>query len=83
MIKHRMRCFVVFSSLIFDKTEESVSVQSYKMTVQDMDIPYPSQHTLSGNHQPASEMPSKCFRCCIANKGRKEGGGGGGGWGPA
>ena len=38
------------------------------MTVQDMDIPYPSQHTMSGNHRPASEMPFKCFRCCIAKK---------------
>ena len=46
-------------------------------------------HTLSmsSNHRPASEMPFKCFRCCIAKKnGRKEGGGGcvcvggGGGW---
>ena len=51
-----------------------------------MDIPYPSQHTMSSNHQPASEMPFKCFRCGIA-KGRKEygergsvaGEGGGGG----
>ena len=24
------------------------------------------QHTTSGNHRPASEMPFKCFRCCIA-----------------
>ena len=38
------------------------------MTVQDMGIPYPSQHTMSGNHRPASEMPFKCFRCCIAKK---------------
>ena len=51
-----------------------------------MDIPYPSQHTMSGNHRPASEMPFKCFRCCIAKKkerkaGGREGvtGGGGGG----
>ena len=39
-----------------------------------MDIPYPSLHTMSSNHRPASEMPFKCFRCCIA---KKEGGGGG------
>ena len=48
------------------------------MTVQDMDIPYPSQHTMSGNHQPASEMPFKCFRCCIAKKEERKAGGGGG-----
>ena len=40
-----------------------------------MDIPYPSQHTMSSNHRPTSEMPFKCFRCCIA---KREGGGGGG-----
>ena len=51
-----------------------------------MDIPYPSQHTMSSNHWPASEMPFKCFRCSIA---KKEGGGGcvcvggGGSWRPA
>ena len=39
-----------------------------------MDIPYPSLHTMSSNHRPASEMPFKCFRCCIA---KREGGGGG------
>ena len=39
-----------------------------------MDIPYPSLHTMSSNHRPSSEMPFKCFRCCIA---KKEGGGGG------
>ena len=39
-----------------------------------MDIPYPSRHTMSSNHQPTSEMPFKCFRCCIA---KREGGGGG------
>ena len=33
-----------------------------------MDIPYPSQHTMSSNHRPASEMPFKCFRCGIAKK---------------
>ena len=51
-----------------------------------MDIPYPSQHTMSSNHRPASEMPFKCYRCCIAkNEERKAGegvcvyGGGGGG----
>ena len=48
------------------------------MTVQDMDIPYPSQHTLSGNHRPASEMPFKMFRCCIAKKEERKAGGGGG-----
>ena len=48
------------------------------MTVQDMDIPYPSQHTMSGNHRPASEMPFKCFRCCIAKKEEKKVGEGGG-----
>ena len=37
-----------------------------------MDIPYPSLHTMSSNHRVASEMPLKCFRCCIA---KKEGGG--------
>ena len=31
-----------------------------------MDIPYPSQHTMSSNHRPASEMTFKCFRCGIA-----------------
>ena len=54
-----------------------------------MDIPYPSQLTMSSNHLPAREMPFKCFRCCIAKKkkGRRGegvfvcvGGGGGGGW---
>ena len=49
------------------------------MTVQDMDITYPSQHTMSGNHRPASEMPFKCFRCCIAKKEEKKVGEGGGG----
>ena len=44
------------------------------MTVQDMDIPYPSQHTLSGNHRPASEMPFKMFLMLHSKKGRKEGG---------
>ena len=39
-----------------------------------MDIPYPSQHTMSRNHRPASEMPFKCFRCSCKN-GKKEGGG--------
>ena len=43
-----------------------------------MDIPYPSQHTMSSNHRRTSEMPFKCFRYCIA---KKEGGGGGGGVG--
>ena len=38
------------------------------MLVQDMDIPYHSQHTMSRNHRPASEVPFK--------NGRKEGGGG-------
>ena len=59
-----------------------VSVQSYKM-VQDTDILYPSQHIMSSNHQPASEMPFKCFRCCIAKKEEREAGKGvcgGGGW---
>ena len=42
------------------------------MAVQDMDIPYPSQHTMSSNHLPASEMPFKCFRCRIAKKEKKE-----------
>ena len=54
-----------------------------------MDIPYPSQHTISSNHRPASEMPFKCFRCCIAIKEERKagegvcvwGGGGGGGGG--
>ena len=23
---------------------------------------------MSGNHRPASEMPFKCFRCCIAKR---------------
>ena len=55
------------------------------MAVQDIDIPYPSQHTMSSNHRPASDMPFKCFRCSIA---KKEGGEcvcvwGGGGWRPA
>ena len=49
------------------------------MTVQDMDIPFPSQHTLSGNHRPASEMPFKMFQMLHSKKGRKEGRGGGGG----
>ena len=56
------------------------------MTVQDMDIPNPSQHTMSGNHRPVSEMPFKCFRCCIAKKKERkagEGGGEGGGGGLA
>ena len=39
-----------------------------------MDIPYPSQHTMSSNHRPTDEMPFKCFRCCIAE--REDGGGG-------
>ena len=51
-----------------------------------MDIPYPSQHTMSSNHRPASEMPFKCFRCGIAKKEERStergvvwrGGGGGG-----
>ena len=51
------------------------------MTVQDMDIPYPCQHTLSGNHRPASEMPFKMFSMLHSKKGRKEGGRGGGGVG--
>ena len=51
------------------------------MAVQDMDKPYPSQDTLSGNHRPASEMPIKCFRCCIAKKKERVCGGGGGGVG--
>ena len=38
------------------------------MAVQDMDIPYPSQHTMSRNHRHVSEMPFKCFRCGIAKK---------------
>ena len=52
-----------------------------------MDIPYPSQHTMSSNHRPASEMPLKCFRCCIAIKEERKAGegvcvwGGGGGVG--
>ena len=54
------------------------------MAVQDIDIPYPSQHTMSSNHRPASEMPFKCFRCCIAKKEEWKAGGGGcvcvGGW---
>ena len=48
------------------------------MTVQDMDIPYPSQHTLSGNHRFASEVPFKCFRCCIAKEEERNAGKGGG-----
>ena len=32
---------------------------------------------MSSNHRPTSEMPFKCFRCCIA---KKEGGGGVGNW---
>ena len=39
-----------------------------------MDIPYPSQHTMSSNHQPASEMPFKCFRFCIAKKEERKAG---------
>ena len=46
------------------------------MTVHDMDIPYPSQHTLSGNHRPASDMPFKMFRCCIAKREERKAGGG-------
>ena len=51
------------------------------MTVQDIEISYPNQHTMSGNHRPASEMPFKCFRCCIAKKEEKKAGGGGEGGG--
>ena len=43
-----------------------------------MDIPYPRQHTLLGNHWPASEMPFQCFRCCIAKKEERNAEGGGG-----
>ena len=51
------------------------------MALQDMNIPYPSQHTMLSNHRPASEMPFKCFRCCIAKKEeRKAGEGCGRGW---
>ena len=56
--------------------------------VQDMDIPYPSQHTMSRNHRPASEMPLKCFIYCIAETEERKagegvcvwGGGGVGDW---
>ena len=44
------------------------------MTVKDMDKTYPSQHTLSGNHRPASEMPFKMFQMLHSKNGRKEGG---------
>ena len=49
-----------------------------------MDIPYPSQHTMSSNHRHASEMPFKFFRCCKAKKDERKAGegvcvGGGGG----
>ena len=59
------------------------------MAVQDVDIPYPSQHTMSSNHRPASKMSFKRFRCGIAKKEERntEGGvvwrRGGGGWRPA
>ena len=43
-----------------------------------MDIPYPSQHTMSGNNRPAGEMPFECFRCCIAKKEERKAAGGGG-----
>ena len=54
-----------------------------------MDIPYPSQHTMSSNHRPASEMSFECLRCCITKKEKRKaggrcvcvGGGGGGGVG--
>ena len=39
-----------------------------------MDIPYPSQHTMSSNHRHASEMPFKCFRCCKAKKEERKAG---------
>ena len=51
------------------------------MTVQDMDIPFPSRHAMSGNHWPAGEMQFKCFKCCIAKKEERNAGGGGGGGG--
>ena len=38
-------------------------------------------YTMSGNHRPASEMPFKCFRCCIAKQEDNKAGGGGGGGG--
>ena len=44
------------------------------MAKQDMDIPYPSQHTMSSNHRPASKMPFKWFRCCIAKKEERKAG---------
>ena len=65
-------------NVLQNRSLESVSVQSYKMAVKDMDIPYPSQHTMSGNRRPTSEMPFKCFRCCIAKKEERKKGGGGG-----
>ena len=55
-----------------------------------MDIPYPSQHTMSSNDPPASEMSFERLRCCITKKEERKagggcvcvcGGGGGGGWG--
>ena len=46
-----------------------------------MDLPYPSQHTMSSNHRSASKMPFKCFRCCIAKKEERKAGEGVVGWG--
>ena len=31
-------------------------------------------HTMSSNHRSASEMPFKCFRCCIAIKEERKAG---------
>ena len=39
-----------------------------------MDIPYPSQKTMSSNHRSDSEMLFKCFRCCIAKKEERKAG---------
>ena len=39
-----------------------------------MDIPYPSQHTMSSNHWHASEMPFNFFRCCKAKKEERKAG---------
>ena len=39
-----------------------------------MDIPYPSQHTMSSNNRHASEMPFKFFRCFKAKKEERKAG---------
>ena len=69
-----MRCFIVIMSILLTNILQN---QRKRISAKLLDGGTRQGHTLS---QPAhSEMPFKCFRCCIAKRKKKKAEEGGGG----